>query len=1037
MLKLKHITKEYHVGDITVDALKGIDLEFRKSEFVAILGPSGCGKTTLLNIIGGLDRYTDGDLIIDDVSTEEYRDADWDIYRNNSIGFVFQSYNLIPHQTVLKNVELAMTLAGVSTSERKNRATEALEKVGLGDQLKKRPNQLSGGQMQRVAIARALVNNPDILLADEPTGALDSETSVQVMEILKEISKERLIIMVTHNPELAEEYSTRTIKLSDGLVTSDSKPYDSGIVPPREKQKKKKISMSFLTAITLSFSNLLTKKGRTIMTAIAGSIGIVGIALILSLANGVNNYIENVEEDMLSIYPLTIQNQGMDISSMLVASQTAADDDDDSDSDGDGDNKDSSTQDKKIDEITMLSDMFSNVGTNDLESLKKFLDSRQSGVRKNVNAIQYSYNVTPQIYSEDTSNGVKKINPNESFSSLGFGSTESSSSLLNMSMSMDTFYELADDTNLFKGQYDVVAGDWPENYDECLLVLTQNGSIPDLLMYQLGFRDDDELEDMLKQFANGEDVDTPNNKLEVGYDEIMSKNLKIVPNSEYYKYDKEYKVWEDMSKNDKYMKKKVKAGEDLKIVGIVQPSGDSTTNSLQTGIYYTSDLTRHLMDEAAKSKIVKKQLAKSKINVFTGKTFSEEKDDESGSDMDLASLINIDQTKIQSAFSIDESKLNLDMEKYLDMSDMDMSKLGDTSSMDLSDVDLSDVDLTSAIDMTKAMTVMEEIVQGYISSGTGKSFSEYLAQPSVQQKLQTGLQGAVNSSKLEKELGSVMGDYIESMMKEYMKEITDAITEQIQTGMEKAMKDLATAIPAAMSIDENKFAEAFQFNMDEEELQSLMMTLLSPEETTYDNNMVKLGYAEEEDPYSISIYPKDFHTKQNVINIIDNYNKRMEKAGDEDKVIVYTDLVGTLMSSLNEIVDLISYVLIAFVSISLVVSSIMIGIITYISVLERKKEIGILRSIGASKHDISRVFNAETLIIGFSAGVIAIISTLIIDAIASAIVYNQLDVANIAILPPIAGVILIAISMFLTFIAGLIPSKAAARKDPVEALRSE
>lgn len=1036
MLKLKHITKQYHVGDITVDALKGIDLEFRKSEFVAILGPSGCGKTTLLNIIGGLDRYTEGDLIIDGTSTKEYKDADWDIYRNNSIGFVFQSYNLIPHQSVLANVELAMTLAGVSNAERKQRATEALEKVGLGDQLKKKPNQLSGGQMQRVAIARALVNNPDILLADEPTGALDSETSVQVMEILKEISKDRLIIMVTHNPNLADKYATRTIKLSDGLVTDDSMPYDSGIIPPKERKKRKKISMSFPTAVALSLSNLFTKKGRTIMTAFAGSIGIIGIALILSFANGVNNYIESVEEEMLTIYPLSIQNQGMDMTSMMMSAQN--------ETSGDKGNKEKNLEDEdgEINEFTMLSNMFSKVGTNDLESLKKYFDSGKSGIDKNVNGIQYSYNITPQIFLGDTEDKVKKINPDESFSALGFSSTQSSSSLLNMSMSTSTFYELADDIDLFKDQYDVVAGDWPKEYDECLLVLTPNGNIPDLLMYQLGFRDSEELDDMLQQFVSGEEVDTPDNRLKVSNEEIMNKPLKLVLNSDYYKYDSQYKVWEDMSGNEKFMKEAVKNGDDLRITGIVQPNGDAATNALQTGIYYTSNLTRYLMDEAPKSEIVKKQLEEPKVNIFTGKTFKEEADDtESGSNFDLASLISIDQTKIQSAFSIDQSKLNLDMSKYLDMSNLNLNNMGNTGNMNnITAPAIDQAALMSAIDTEKAVSLMNDIVKDYVEflkTNPTVSFAEYINKPEVQQKIQNGSGSIINSDTLQKQLEKEMTSYMQQYMTQYTKQITTAISAQIQTGMEKAMKDLAKAIPAAMSIDENKFAEAFKFNMDEEELQTLMMTLMSPEETTYDNNLVKLGYAKEEDPYNINIYPKDFETKQNVINILEKYNEDMEAAGEDEKVIVYTDLVGTLMSSVSEVIDLISYVLIAFVAISLVVSSIMIGIITYISVLERKKEIGILRSIGASKRDISRVFNAETLIIGFAAGVLAIIVTVILCIVASAIVLSKFDVPNIAILPPGAAVILVGISMFLTFVAGLIPSGAAARKDPVEALRSE
>ncbi len=1024
MLKLKNITKQYHVGDIQIDALKGIHLEFRKSEFVAVLGPSGCGKTTLLNIIGGLDRYTEGDIVIDGISTKEYKDSDWDIYRNNSIGFVFQSYNLIPHQSVLENVALAMTLAGVSSEERRLRATDALEQVGLGDQIKKKPNQLSGGQMQRVAIARALVNNPEILLADEPTGALDSATSFQVMEILKEISKDRLVIMVTHNPDLADKYANRIVRLSDGSVTEDSRPYDSGIIPPQAKEKKKKVSMSFLTALGLSFSNLLTKKGRTAMTAFAGSIGIIGIALILSLANGVNGYIQNTEEDMLSIYPLTIQNQGMDFTSVMLAAQ------EESSGGGTGGTGDTDNTNGKVEEAPMVAGMFSKVGTNDLASLKKFFDSGKSDIEKNVNAVQYSYNITPQIFSSDTSDGVQKINPNEAFSALGFSSSKSSSSLLNASMNMNTFYELADDTDLFQGQYDVVAGKWPENYNQCLLVLTPNGRIPDMLLYQLGFRDSKDLKTMIQQFLDGKQIQAPGKRLEISYDSIMAKKMTVIPNVAYYKHDSQYNIWEDMSQNEGYMKKVIKNGESLQIVGIVKSSGDTKTSALNPGIYYTSELTRHLMDEAADSKIVKAQLASPKVNVFTGKTFKEEAQRQSNTGLDLSSMFTVDTGKIQSAFTLDSKKLYSSMQKYFDPSNLDLTDLED---MDLPVPNLDDADLSSAIDVQKAEELVNELAEDYINNGGGMTFAEYLTTQGAQDILNAGLPGIVSGTDLQNEVESYLEDYTAQVVDQ----LTEAVSTQMEASMNAAMTKLGTAIPAAMQIDQEKFAQAFKLNMDEADLASLMSTLLTTEETSYDSNLLDLGYAVESDPYAINIYPKDFQTKQNVIKILDNYNKSMEKAGEKEKVITYTDIVGTLMSSLNKIVDVISYVLIAFVAISLVVSSIMIGIITYISVLERKKEIGILRSIGASKRDVARVFNAETLIIGFAAGVLAIIVAVIVSIVASAIVYNNFDIPNVAVLPPLAAVILVGISMFLTFVAGLIPSGAAARKDPVEALRSE
>lgn len=1019
MLKLKNITKQYHVGDIQIDALKGINLEFRKSEFVAVLGPSGCGKTTLLNIIGGLDRYTDGDIVIDGISTKRYKDADWDIYRNHSIGFVFQSYNLIPHQSVLDNVALAMTLAGVSSEERKARATSALEKVGLGDQIKKKPNQLSGGQMQRVAIARALVNNPEILLADEPTGALDSATSLQVMEIIKEISKDRLVIMVTHNPELATKYATRTVLLSDGLVTEDSLPYDSGLVPPKEKGQRKKISMSFLTALGLSFSNLLTKKGRTAMTAFAGSIGIIGIALILALANGVNGYIQNTEEDMLSIYPLTIQNQGMNFASLMMAAQD----------ENDG-SKATNTSKGKLQEAPMVAGMFSRVGTNDLAALKKYLDSGKSGIEKNVNAVQYSYNITPQIFSPDTSDGIKKINPNEAFAAMGFSSTKSSSSLLNASMNMNTFYELAEDTDLFQGQYDVVAGKWPQKYNECLVVLTSSGRIPDMLLYQLGFRDSKVLEQMVQDFMDGKQIEKPASRLDISYDKILSKKMTVIPNVAYYKHNSQYKVWEDMSGNETYMKHVIKKGETLNIVGIVKPSGDSKTTALNPGVYYTSALTHRLMAEAAHSKIVEEQLASPKVDVFTGKTFKEEAKKNSDTGLDFSSMFTVDTTKMQTAFSIDTDKLYSSMSNYFNVSNLDLS---DLENINLPMPNLDDVDFASAVDVQKAETLVNDLTQDFIDNGGGMTFAEYLTTKGAQDILNAQIPGIVEGSDLQAQVQ----EYLESYTAEVVDQLTKAVTAQLQATMNSAIANLRTALPAAMKIDQQKFADAFKLNMDQADLSSLLKSLLTTKETSYDSNLLGLGYAKLSKPYSISIYPKDFESKQNVIKILDNYNSRMEKEGHKSKVITYTDIVGALMSSLNKIVDVISYVLIAFVAISLVVSSIMIGIITYISVLERKKEIGILRSIGASKGDIARVFNAETIIIGFAAGVLAIIVALVVSVAASAIVYSKFNIPDVAVLPALAAVILVGISVFLTFVAGLIPSGAAARKDPVEALRSE
>ena len=1052
MLQLHHICKTYTTGTFTQVALDDVSVSFRDNEFVAILGPSGSGKTTLLNIVGGLDHYDSGDLVIDGISTEQYKDRDWDAYRNNRIGFVFQSYNLIPHQTVLSNVELALTLSGVSRAERRKRALDALGRVGLAEHVNKKPSQLSGGQMQRVAIARALINDPEILLADEPTGALDSKTSVQIMDLLTEIANDRLVIMVTHNPELAEQYATRIVNLADGVIRSDSDPYHPTAEDMRESEKPaRRTRMSFLTALALSFKNLMTKKGRTLMTAFAGSIGIIGIASILALANGVNNYIKSVEEDTLSEYPLQIQSTGLDMTSMMLGAAAGGN------AGGDG------SQEAGEDQVRvskMLTNMLSSIGSNDLAALKQYFDSGESDIDQYTNAIEYSYNATPQIYSSNTEN-VRQVNPDKSFTSLGLGSTSSSNSLMSMSMSTDMFSEMPSDPDLYQNQYDVKAGRWPEAENEIVLVLTKNGSISDLMQYTLGLRDASELDRMVEQFAAEEDVETPDDIHPYSYDDILSVTFKLVNAADFYQYDEEFGVWKDKSNDKDFVRSLVEDGEDLHVVGVVQPREDASATMLSAGLYYPSSLTRHVIDEAAASQIVKDQLAKPDINVFTGKPFGEEEDGESTFGME--SLFTIDGDAIQAAFTIDESKLAVDMSSALNLqgSLQNMPEAPEPNMDEIAgslDIDIPEdkvADLMGSV-MQQYMTYLQDYATTTppkipeLDAGgnpTGNiidnpdyhplSASDFMQQPDVKAQIYASIQAMVDTDDLEAQIATALQGYVQTTMTTYMAAMAAELQTQVTAALQQSMNQMANNMASAMSIDPDKFEDAFQMNMDEKELGELMMSLMSTEEASYDNNLKKLGYADLAKPSGIDIYPIDFESKEHIIEILDAYNDRMKADGEEGKVITYTDLVGTLMSSVTDIVNMISYVLVAFVAISLVVSSIMIGVITYISVLERKKEIGILRSIGASKGDISRVFNAETIIVGFTAGVIGIGVTALACIPANAIIYSLFDVANVATLPWQAALVLIGISVFLTFLAGLIPSSAASRKDPVEALRSE
>lgn len=935
MLSLKQIIKNYVSGNETVQALKGIDIEFRENEFVSILGPSGCGKTTLLNIIGGLDRYTSGDLVINGKSTKEFKDSDWDTYRNHSIGFVFQSYNLIPHQTVLSNVELALTLSGVSKSERRKRAIDVLTKVGLSDQLNKKPNQMSGGQMQRVAIARALINDPDILLADEPTGALDSATSVQIMEILKEISKDKLIIMVTHNPELAEKYSSRIIKLLDGKITDDSDPYSANVVEPikneekakADRKKGKKTSMSFLTALSLSKNNLLTKKARTILTSFAGSIGIIGIALILSLSNGVQTYIDAVQEDTLSTYPLTIDETTIDFQSMMEIMMDTAEPDE---------NRPADRVYSRNSTGLMINAMSAGSSQNNLKEFKTYLENKKDVLEQYTSDIKYSYSTVMNIYKENDEGEIIQVNPSQVYEALGMGSQISdmqSSSIGSMSPIMSStsnmWSEMIDNQDILDAQYDVIAGRMPENYNEIVVVVNKYNEIDDFSLYSLGLKDVNELSEMMNAVQNMETVDE--SITEYSYDEILNLKYRLILNTDYYK--KDGSKWVDMSDDEEYMKSVIENGIELKVVGILKPNEEASAQSISGVVGYRSDLMTTLIERINDTEIVKEQLADPETDVFTGLKFEESQDEESASREELLAKIGYDQLS-------DDEKAKIDA--------------------------LSDEQLAEAVSRMSAAGSESEM-----------SREEMLA--------------AIEYDKMSDE----------------EKAQIDSLTDQQLSAMIEMMQQQQEAA--------------------------------SPEkpETTYEENLSILGVASIDTPSSINIYPKDFASKESIENIIKEYNEKAEAEGNEENIIQYTDMVGLMMSSVTSIIDAISYVLIGFVAISLVVSSIMIGIITYISVLERTKEIGILRSIGASKRDISRVFNAETIIVGFTAGAIGIAISYLLTIPINMIISHITEAPVRAAIPTAGAVILIIISMLLTFIAGLIPSRIAAKKDPVVALRTE
>ena len=1037
MLELKNIKKEYKTGAEVVHALKGVNLAFRENEFVSILGPSGCGKTTLLNIMGGLDQYTSGDLIINGVSTKEYKDANWDAYRNHSIGFVFQSYNLIPHQTVLANVELALTLSGVSSEERRRRAVKALEDVGLGDQLNKKPAQMSGGQMQRVAIARALINDPDILLADEPTGALDSETSLQIMKVLKDISKTRLIIMVTHNPDLAKKYSTRIVKLSDGLVTGDSNPYKPEKKRTTKKDKEalkspKNKSMSLKTAFQLSLNNLMTKKARTILTAFAGSIGIIGIALILSVSTGFQDYIDKIEEDTLSSYPLTIESTTVDMTSMLAAFSGGMGSDDD-------DEASSNAKEGYIHEQQIIADSFSSLGKNDLASFKKYVDSKMGKIKPWFNYYEYGYGIQPLIYSTDMKYGVYRICPNTLMDNY-------MNSLNSNFMTTDVFSKMMDNQELLESQFELEAGRWPTKYNELVLVLQKKGEMMDYFSYSLGLRDPKKYRKMMNKITQGKEVKSHAKAKEWTYEEILGLEFALVRPSDTYRYNSSFDVWEDMSEDQAYMKDLIKDSEKLHITGIVYPKEKSSSTVMITGVHYLPSLTEHIMEEASKTDIVKQQKTHDKIDVFSGKSF-ESLAEGSDETMGFGNIISVDEDKLAAAFgggvnpdSVKEMIIDNTMDALKDIDPTEMLKgIGGSAAAHMGgmvqelmstgaetfDIQSTAIDtaLMHNLDSSEHADVINALITAYADELKAKApISGDMA--SVSDSLQTTMSDVLQSEATRDKLAA----YGEGIA-------LQKTAENVPASIAQVAQDLGSQF----NVDPDAIASAFSMNMDEDEMTRLVSAFMSgDEESSYEGNLRELGFAEIEEPTSMTFYLKSFDSKEKFLDFLDGYNEKMKAAGDEDKVISYTDITGTMMSSVKTITNAVSYVLIAFVAISLVVSSIMIGVITYISVLERTKEIGILRAIGASKRDISRIFNAETLLVGLCAGLIGIGSSALLIIPINKILLHLTKIASLKAVLPIAGaIILVFISMLLTYIAGLIPSKMAAKKDPVVALRTE
>lgn len=1100
MLQLNHIKKEYKTGDLVQKALDDVSLNLRDNEFVAILGPSGSGKTTLLNVIGGLDRYDSGDLIINGISTKKYTDRDWDSYRNHTIGFVFQSYNLIPHQTVLSNVELALTISGISGAERRSRATKALEQVGLGDQLHKHPSEMSGGQMQRVAIARALVNNPDILLADEPTGALDSDTSIQVMELLKEVAKDRLVVMVTHNPELAEQYATRIVRLRDGVIQSDTAPFapdDSAQVPPVHKNLGRS-SMSPLTALALSFNNLLTKKTRTLLTAFAGSIGIIGIALILSLSAGVSNYIQEMERSTLSEYPLQISTTGVDLAALLdPGSYTSAV----ADNTNVGATSASSTPEGMVTVRELLSQLTEdNSSVNDLASLKKYLDSDECTISEDAASIEYSYGIAPLIYRQNKDGTVRQIFPDSSLSALN--NTTSAAGIVSSMTNQSVFTEMAEEPSLYEDQYDVKAGRWPESYNEAVLVLNSDGSISDYALYILGIEDDSVMMRFLQEYAKNKNTQAPTGYGTYPYDTFVGLKYKIVTSSDYYVYDEERQIWRNRSDDEAYVEQLVENSPDLTIVGVVQPRADASSTILPIGVAYTHALTYYAIDHAAESEVVKQQLADPEVNVLTGERFDA---DQRETDLDISSLFSVDTDMLKDAFQFDASKLQFDLSGAFDLQDgsFDFSSILDPSAfqLDLSDLDLSDIDMSDvelpdmdALDLSQLFadmdlsvsedalqSLMKKIMNGYKRYIIGNGilnldkigFSSYMESDQFKQLLSesmgdlldtTGLQEQFTAS-LQQNLQGIMTSYLQSyseqlsqklgealqtklttaiqtqmstVMQQLMTQLITQFSQQIQSAIQNNIAQLSSQVEDALKIDPTVFQSAVQVNMSTDDLVDLVKMNLQSSTTSYGSVLGALGYSDYAKPGSIWIYPKSFEAKNRIVDSLNAYNAAMRAQGEEDKVIVFSDTVGTLMSAVTKIVDMVSNVLVAFVAISLAVSSIMIGVITYISVLERRKEIGILRAIGASKHNVSEVFNAETFIIGMCSGVIGVGLCLLLLIPGNMLIHSIAGTTSVtAVLPPKAALVLIVLATLLTILGGLIPARSAAKCNPVTALRSE
>ena len=1114
MIEIRDITKTYTTGDLVQRALDGVSVTFRESEFVAVLGPSGSGKTTFLNILGGFDHADSGDIVVNGVSTHDYGDAEWDTYRNHRVGFIFQSYNLIPHQTVLANVELALTLAGVDRSERTRRARAALERVGLGAHINKKPSQLSGGQMQRVAIARALVNDPEIVLADEPTGALDTETGIQVMDLLAEVARERLVIMVTHNPQLAEDYATRIVRIRDGRIVGDTRPVTEAELSDaraatREQPDEgpsRRSSMSLLTALSLSFNNLMTKKGRTIMTAFAGSIGIMGIAAILALSNGVNGYIEKVEQDTLSSYPLTIARQSYDLTGMMMgdagsAGSDASASDTESDGSSGGASSDalgsgSGAAERKVDPsepipvFTMLSDMFASVKSNDMASFKTFLDEDAKELAGEVSAIQYDYGITPLVYRQDA-DGPVKLSPN-AMSTAMTGGASSAAMAGTMMGGTTAFNEMIDNPELLDEQYDVVAGRWASKPDECVLVLSARGKISDFTLYSLGALDPAELDRMVEGTMGGTgDIEVPEVDVDFTYEDALQTSFKVLAPSDFYRPNAETGGWTDMADDAAFVEQQVARGLDLKIVGVVQPSPTAKSAALSQGIAYTHGLTDELMRRAADSEIVRRQLADPEVDVFTGKPFAVLQE-EAKRGVDLASLFTVDGAALKSAFKVDEKALveGLDLSGF-DLSGFDLGSVGIDLSGALDALDVESVVAGAPVpdfsgiwgDLAAGELLTPDQLEASLGAAKGYAdgFTAWLGQngeslkpgdPAFAEKLAKALSEYSKTPEARrllaivvKNAGQPVADRLQDAMEAYVKndlapymtrafsdlaaQASDAIgatvASQLQAGLGQAMgrmaeqlgPRLAANMRRAFTVDAGAFASAIHFNMDAEDLSSLMASYANAGRLTYANNLTTLGYADAADPLAVSIYPVDFEAKEEVLGAIDRYNDEVRAAGEDEKVIVYTDYMGVLMGSVTSIVNMISLVLIAFVSISLVVSSIMIGIITYISVLERKKEIGILRAMGASKRNVANVFNAETFIEGLIAGALAIAVVVLVSFPVNAWALATYQVEHVMRLPIGSALGLILISVALTVVAGLIPSRSAARRDPVEALRSE